>query len=73
MNYIHQLKSERAALEREIAAVKSGLNDLRAYVQSFKFCCGDRLDGYVNVADVLAYMRNAEDAGITARESGVAQ
>lgn len=72
MNYIQQLKSERESLQREIAAIKSGITDLRAYLQSPKFRCGDRLDGYVNTGDVLAYLRNAEDAGTLARESEVA-
>ena len=72
MNYIRQLQAQEAALQREIEALKNGFTDLRRYLQSEKFHCGDRLDGYVNVGDVLAYLRHAEDAGIVARESEVA-
>ena len=72
MNYIKQLKCDNQALSREVAAIKSGLNELRDYLHSPKFRCGDSLDSYVNLSDVLAYLRNAEDAGIVARESGVA-
>lgn len=72
MSYIRQLQADNAALHREIAAIKSGLNELRAYLHSPKFRCGDTLDSYVNLSDVLAYVRNAEDAGIQARESEVA-
>lgn len=71
MNFIRHLQSENQALSREVVAIKSGLNDLRAYLQSPKFRCGDPLDSYVNLADVLAYLRNAENAGTVARESGV--
>lgn len=70
MNYISRLQSERDAAHRELAAVRAGLDSLRAYLASPKFRCGDRLDGYVNTGDVLAYLRNAEDAGLTAREGG---
>lgn len=69
MNYIQQLRADKAALLREVSALRDGLNDLRAYMQSPKFRCGDRLDSYVNIADVLAYLRNAESAGSVARES----
>ena len=72
MNYIERLRIENAGLRREVEAVKTGLDDLRAYLHSSKFRCGDRLDNYVNVADVLAYLRNAQDAGTLARESEVA-
>ena len=68
MNYIRQLKSDCSAIERELAALKQGLNDLRHYLHSDKFRCGHSLDSYVNIGDVLAYLRNAEDAGLAARE-----
>lgn len=73
MNFIRQLQNDNAALERQIAAVRAGLDDLRRYLHSDKFRCGDALDSYVNISDVLAYLRNAEDAGLLAKESGVAQ
>ena len=71
MNYIRQLQAENSSIRRELEAVKEGLSDLRKYVHSPKFNCGDRLDHYINISDVLGYLRNAEDSGITARESQV--
>ena len=72
MNYILSMRDEIKALQRELLTLKAGLNELRAYLNSAKFRCGHELDGYVNVADVLAYLRNAEDAAIQARERVVA-
>jgi hypothetical protein len=68
MNYILQLKDQAARAEAEVSALRAGLHDLRSYLMSPKFRCGDRLDGYINTGDVLAYVRNAETAGIDARE-----
>jgi len=53
MNYIHQLQGEVREKDQEIQTLREGLKDLRAYLQSDKFRCGDSLDGYVNVQDVL--------------------
>ena len=72
MNYIKRLQADNAGLQREVEAIKDGLNDLRSYLDSSKFHCGDRLDNYVNIADVLAYLRKAEIAGILAGEREVA-
>ena len=72
MNNIHTLRSENAALRRELDAVQAGLAALRSYLNSPKFRCGHELDNYVNVSDVLARLRDVDDAGSLARESGVA-
>jgi hypothetical protein len=68
MNYIHQLKADLDSARREIAALRSGLNDLHSYLHSPKFYCGDRLDGYVHVTDVLARMNATSSDAIVARE-----
>jgi hypothetical protein len=76
-NYIQRLRSENAALARELATLRTGLDALRSYFALPKFSCGDRLDGYVNIADVLLRLREAESAATIAHErgaeSGVAQ
>ena len=58
--------------------MREGLQELRGYFALPKFHCGDRLDGYVNISDVLLRMRETENAATNARfnggsESGVAQ
>jgi hypothetical protein len=53
MNYIHKLKKDNEGLKDEINIIKESLDDLRRYLNSSKFQCGDELDGYVNVKDVL--------------------
>jgi len=68
-NYIQRLRGENAALARELAALREGIDALRSYFALPKFSCGDRLDGYVNVADVLLRLREAENAALHAREN----
>jgi hypothetical protein len=68
-NYIHRLRGEAKSLQSEVKALRQGLNDLRGYLHSHKFACGDRLDGYVHTGDVLEYLRNTESAGVEAREN----
>jgi hypothetical protein len=53
MNYIHKLQKDNEGLKDEINIIKESLDDLRRYLNSSKFQCGDELDGYVNVKDVL--------------------
>jgi hypothetical protein len=72
-NYIQRLQGERNALAREVATLRDGLDALRAYFTLPKFSCGDRLDGYVNVADVLLRLREAENAASDARDNGAAE
>jgi hypothetical protein len=68
-NYIQRLRSENAALAREVAALRDGIHGLRSYFILPKFYCGDTLDGYVNIADVLLRLREAEHAASDARQS----
>jgi hypothetical protein len=53
MNYIHKLQGEVQEKDREVQAIRESLIDLRNYLLSGKFRCGNDLDGYVNVQDVL--------------------
>jgi flagellar biosynthesis chaperone FliJ len=58
MNYIHQLQNEVKENRDALQDFREALQDLRAYLQSDKFRCGDSLDGYVNVQDVLNRLPN---------------
>ena len=53
-NYIHQLQDQVKTLESEKEIIQSGLDELMRYMQSSKFHCGDELDGYVNISDVVS-------------------
>lgn len=68
MNYILALKLLNASQTRELQALRAGLDNLKSYLSAPKFRCGDRLDGYVNIADVLDRLRSAESDALTARE-----
>ena len=71
MNYIQRLKIQNEAQHREIMAIKDRLNGLRIYMNSPKFHSGNELDNYVNIRDVLAYLEEAESAGIRAQTEDV--
>lgn len=68
MNGYQKLRAENAALAAERSTLKQGMEDLRNYLLSPKFACGDRLDGYVNVQDVLARLQEVQGAALTAGE-----
>ena len=53
MNYILQLQQEVKEHKQEIQNTFETLDGLRKYLLSDKFRCGDSLDGYVNIRDVL--------------------
>lgn len=53
-NYIHTLQAEVKRLEYIIEQNREIVNDLRRYLNSSKFHCGNELDGYVNVQDVIS-------------------
>ncbi len=69
MNYIKSLQEENLALKRQIKGLEDGISDLRAYLALPKFNCGDRLDGYVNIGDILLRLREAENFAIHQREN----
>lgn len=58
MNYIHRLQAQVAEKDNEIQALRESMIDLRDYLLSGKFRCGDVLDNYVNVQDVLNRLPN---------------
>jgi hypothetical protein len=57
-NYIHQLQDTVSRLESQVREQRDIVNDLRRYLNSSKFRCGDELDGYVNVSDVLERLKH---------------
>ena len=59
MNYIKRLQRDNAEQATEIADLFFHLRDLVSYLQSPKFNCGNDLDGYVNVSDVIARLSAA--------------
>jgi hypothetical protein len=62
MNYIKRLEQEgQDASEKRDKALEA-LRDLQGYLGSEKFRCGDDLDGYVNVQDVLNRLAHIQDA-----------
>jgi hypothetical protein len=50
----HQMRDERDAAFVQMEEYRKVVHHLREYLNSSKFRCGDRLDGYVNVVDVLS-------------------
>jgi hypothetical protein len=73
MNGYQKLRQENVALAAERSTLKQGMDDLRNYLLSPKFASGDRLDGYVNVQDVLARLREVHEAALTAGEDAAAK
>lgn len=60
-NYIHRLQDEVEELTKAKRAARLALIDLEVYLTSSKFNCGDELDGYVSIHDVLHRLRAAQD------------
>jgi hypothetical protein len=60
-NYIKTLQDRVAELEAEKQSARETLIELETYLLSTKFHCGDELDGYVSIQDVLARMRDAQN------------
>lgn len=52
-NYIIQLQEMVETLSSQKRELQDGIKELKSYLQSSKFNCGDELDGYVNIQDVL--------------------
>lgn len=53
MNYIQKLNNEIKRLDRQRATAWEQVAELKAYLCSSKFNCGNELDRYVNITDVL--------------------
>lgn len=56
MNYIKKLQAKVKQHETSKEVAKENLLALQAYLLSDKFNCGDELDGYVNVRDILRWV-----------------
>lgn len=54
MNYIQSLQDQVSELRTQKDAVNEQITSLMAYINSPKFQCGDELDGYVNISDVMS-------------------
>ena len=48
-----QLSDQLETVASEAASVAEDLDELVRYLQSSKFRCGDELDGYVSINDLL--------------------
>jgi len=51
--HITNLQDQLQQLRAEKDSVSETIFELKIYLQSDKFNCGDDLDGYVNINDVL--------------------
>lgn len=56
MNYIKRLQSEVSEAETKANEVDEVVTELYSYLNSSKFFCGDELDGYVNIKDIMTYL-----------------
>ena len=63
MNYIKQLETKVQAYQAERVAIVDSLTELVVYLSSSKFACGDTLDGYVQINDVIRRVVDAKCAG----------
>ena len=61
MNYIKKLQATIQNHKANKEEAEATLRRLEKYLLSEKFHCGDELDGYVNVKDVLSYIAVAID------------
>ena len=58
MNYIKRLEAENRKLVENAFNAGQAILELRVYLESDKFQCGDNLDGYVHIKDVIARLNN---------------
>jgi hypothetical protein len=56
MNYIKRLEMEVVELGNDIEIIDNIVTEAYKYLNSEKFRCGDELDGYVNVKDIMRYL-----------------
>jgi hypothetical protein len=59
MNYISKLQQQVSEDKATMADAAAQLRDVIAYLSSSKFRCGDELDGYVNINDLLPRLQQA--------------
>lgn len=58
MNYIKKLERDKRIAKYQMDEMKIRIEELRAYIHSDKFNCGDELDGYVSVKDIEARIQH---------------
>ena len=56
MNYIKRLEMEVTELGNDIEIIDNIVTEAYQYLNSTKFRCGDELDGYVNIKDIMSYL-----------------
>ena len=64
MNYIKQLEKTVREQRAEIEALHRNITQVRVYVCSPKFFCGDKLDGYVNCNDIARRLTEAQSTEV---------
>ena len=57
-----KLHEQRDHLLSTIEGARLTIYDFRRHLNSRKFNCGDRLDGYINVSDVHQWLQSILDA-----------
>lgn len=66
MNYIKRLQLRNKAKQARIDELENSLSSLRGYLESHKFNCGDELDSYVQISDVLLRIAEAKNSACDA-------
>jgi hypothetical protein len=56
MNYIKRLEHELQEAQLDKQKADEIVNELFKYLNSSKFQCGDELDNYVNIKDIMTYL-----------------
>ena len=62
MRYINTLQNQVKERNETLSEISTGILELKSYLLSEKFRCGDQLDGYVNVKDVLLRLEEIESS-----------
>jgi hypothetical protein len=60
MNHIKKLQQNVEVLSGAVHAAKNEVMEIRKYLCSSKFRCGDELDGLVHVQDILNRLQNVD-------------
>lgn len=61
MRYIEKLIKDKEDSKKTISSIYEDINNLEKYLLSRKFHCGDDLDGYVSISDVLNRLERAKE------------
>lgn len=60
MNYIHQLQEAVDSGKHIRKDARGQVQDIISYLCSSKFQCGDSMDGYVNINDLIPRLRQIQ-------------